>query len=82
MPEWVNAGPKSRFDTIDLHGFHDDKNSSSESGTGSKESENCENKDYRKKFAKTFSFDDFVGSSGNGMQYSGQVSEKNRLERI
>lgn len=67
LPEWVNAGPKSRFDTIDLHGFHDDKSNGQE--TGSKVSENGggENKENRDKAGKSFSFDEFLGSASNGL---------------
>lgn len=75
LPEWVNSGPKSRFDTIDLHGFHDDKSSSSGQESGSKGSENGENKENRDKFGKSFSFDEFLGSTSNGVDNFIPVSE-------
>lgn len=58
LPEWVNAGPISRFDTIDLHGFHDDKGQRDEVSSN-KSTENKENRG--EKGGKGFCFDEFTG---------------------
>ncbi|XP_063699865.1 uncharacterized protein DDB_G0283357-like isoform X2 [Culicoides brevitarsis] len=85
LPEWVNAGPKSRFDTIDLHGFYDDKGSrhESSSSTMSKSSENAaENKENRSGSSRGFSFDEFLGSQMNGgTEYGSQHGQASRFKR-
>uniref|UniRef100_A0A336M0P0 CSON009808 protein n=1 Tax=Culicoides sonorensis TaxID=179676 RepID=A0A336M0P0_CULSO len=83
LPEWVNAGPKSRFDTIDLHGFHDDPQNNNKKEDDVKSIQSCENKEnhHDKSSGKSFSFDEFLGSSYNGHGRDNSVKDMHHYTR-